>query len=152
MSFPWNITNPGILIEGLPTAAESAFLTNLTGLAYEPGDLLYFDGTDLNRLESGLPGQLLSLDVYSMPQWITITSLSVSFESVAKNLDAADAEYNYTGDNLTSIVYSNGITKTFNYTGDNLTSIVLSGSTPGGISLTKTFTYSGEILTDITYS
>lgn len=75
-----------------------------------------------------------------------------SFETVSKNLSAEDATLNYTGDNLTSIVYASGVTKTLNYTGANLTSIVLSGSTPGGIDLTKTLSYTGDALTGIVYS
>lgn len=151
MSFPWNITNPGILIEGLPTAAESEFLTNLTGLAYEPGDIIYHDGNNLVRLASGIPGQILSLDLYSIPEWIT-NPLADTFETVSKNLKAIDSTLNYTGENLTSIVYSNGITKTLNYTGDKLTSIVLSGSTPGGIELIKILSYTGDNLTSVSYS
>lgn len=80
------------------------------------------------------------------------SGLSDSFETVSKNLDASGATLNYTGDNLTSIDYANGITKTLNYTGDNLTSVVLSGSTPSGITLTKTLVYSGDNLTGVTYS
>ena len=75
-----------------------------------------------------------------------------TFETVSKNLDASNATLNYTGENLTSIEYANGIIKTLAYTGDNLTSIVLSGSTPSGITLTKTFTYTGENLTGVVYS
>lgn len=77
---------------------------------------------------------------------------SVSFETVSKNLDATDATLNYTGENLTSIAYVNGITKTLNYTGENLTSVVLSGSTPSGINLTKTLSYTGDNLTGVLYS
>lgn len=76
-----------------------------------------------------------------------------SFETVSANLDASDATLNYDVDgNITSIDYSNGITKTFNYTGEDITSIVLSGSTPSGISLTKTLTYTSGDVTDIAYS
>jgi len=75
-----------------------------------------------------------------------------TFETVSKNLDATDATLNYTGDNLTSIVYGSGVTKTFNYTGDNLTSVVLSGTTPSGIDLTKTLSYTGTNLTGVAYS
>jgi len=78
--------------------------------------------------------------------------VSVSYETVSKNLAASDAVLSYTGDNLTSIAYFNGITKTLNYTGDNLTSVVLSGSTPGGIDLVKTLSYTGDTLTGVTYS
>lgn len=76
----------------------------------------------------------------------------VSFETVSKNLDPSGATLNYTGDQLTSIDYVNGITKTLNYTGDQLTSIVLSGTTPSGIDLTKTLSYTGDNLTGIAYS
>ena len=75
-----------------------------------------------------------------------------SFETVSKNLDASGATLNYTGEQLDSIDYANGITKTFNYTGDNLTSVVLSGSTPSGIDLTKTLSYTGDNLTGVAYS
>lgn len=83
----------------------------------------------------------------------TISGGSVSFESVSSNLSAYDATLNYNGSgDITSIVYSNGVTKTFNYTGEDITSIVLSGSTPSGISLTKTLTYTDGDVTDIVYS
>lgn len=79
-------------------------------------------------------------------------SITNSFETVSQNLSAVDASLNYSLGNLSSIVYTNGVTKTLNYTGDKLSSIVLSGSTPGGIELTKTLTYSGDNLVNITYS
>jgi hypothetical protein len=78
-----------------------------------------------------------------------------SFENISKNLKSWNALFNYTGTDLTSIVYTDGadtITKTFNYTGTDLTSIVLSGDTPSGISLTKTLNYFDGNLTSITYS
>jgi len=76
-----------------------------------------------------------------------------SFETVSANLSAYDNVLNYDGSgNITSITYSNGVTKTFNYTGADITSIVLSGATPGGIELTKTLTYSSGSVVGITYS
>ena len=75
-----------------------------------------------------------------------------SFETVSKNLAASDGTLNYTGDVLTSIVYANGITKTFAYGPDGLSSITLSGSTPGGIDLVKTLVYSSGKLASISYS
>lgn len=77
------------------------------------------------------------------------------FESVSKNIKSWDFSLNYTGDKLTSIVYTdstNTITKTLNYTADNLTSIVLSGDTPSGIDLTKTLTYTSGNLTSVAYT
>ncbi len=77
----------------------------------------------------------------------------LSFETVSKNLDAADAVIAYDAeDNPTSITYSDGVVKTFTYTGEDLTTITLSGATPEGIDLIKTLSYTGENLTEVTYS
>jgi Major tropism determinant N-terminal domain len=78
--------------------------------------------------------------------------IAESFETVSSNLDASDATLAYSGGNLTSITYANGIVKTLSYSGGNLTSVVLSGATPGGIDLTKTLTYTGSDLTGVSYS
>ena len=86
---------------------------------------------------------------------IVINSVQETFETVSKNIKAWDVTLNYTGGNLTSLVYSYGantITKTLGYTGDLLTSVVLSGNTPSGIDLTKTLIYTGDTLTSINYS
>lgn len=86
--------------------------------------------------------------------WLPVgeAEIASTFETISKNLSASDATLAYTGDNLTSVTYSNGVVKTLNYTGDNLTSVVLSGTLPSGINLTKTLSYSGDNLTGITYS
>jgi hypothetical protein len=78
-------------------------------------------------------------------------SFQDTFETVSKNLSAADAVMTYTGDDLTQITYG-PITKTLAYGVDGLASITLSGSTPGGIDLVKTLTYSAGNLTGVTYS
>lgn len=82
--------------------------------------------------------------------------IGVSFETVNKNLSAYPNVLNYTGDDLTSIVYttSNGIiTKTLAYSGANLISIVLSGDLPSKlVETTKTLSYVGDNLKNITYS
>ncbi len=75
-----------------------------------------------------------------------------SFETVNKNLDASNATLGYSGGNLVTVAYANGITKTLAYTGDNLTTVTLSGSTPGGIDLVKTLSYTGDDLTGVAYS
>lgn len=79
-----------------------------------------------------------------------------SFETVSKNLKSNPYVLNYTGDLLTSIVYTTwattSITKTLSYTGDQLTSVVLSGDLPALIQTTKTLTYTWDNLTSITYS
>ena len=75
-----------------------------------------------------------------------------SYETVSKNLSGVPFNLNYSSGLLTSVVYSNGITKTFNRTGNKITSIVLSGATPSGIALTKTLGYTGDNLTSVGYS
>jgi hypothetical protein len=79
-------------------------------------------------------------------------SFEDTFETVSKNLSAADAVMTYTGEDLTQITYGGTITKTLTYGVDGLASITLSGAVPGGISLTKTLTYSGGNLAGYTYS
>jgi hypothetical protein len=78
--------------------------------------------------------------------------IAETFETVSKNLSAFEYTLNYTGDELTSIVYANGVTKTFTYGPDGLASIILSGATPGGIDLVKTFTYNVGKLAGVSYS
>ena len=78
--------------------------------------------------------------------------LQDSFETVSANLAASDGVMSYTGQDLTSIAYSNGITKTLAYSLDGLASVTLSGNTPSGIALTKTLNYSGGNLVGFTYS
>jgi hypothetical protein len=75
-----------------------------------------------------------------------------TFETVSKNLSSEDATLHYTGDLLTSIAYSNGITKTFAYGPDGLSTVTLSGAVPGGIDLVKTLVYSAGNLVGVTYS
>lgn len=70
------------------------------------------------------------------------SSTTPSFEIVSQNLSAVDATYTYDGDELATVVLSNGITKTLGYGPDGLQTVTLSGATPGGIDLTKTLTYS----------
>lgn len=103
----------------------------------------------LGEAQKRLSVNLTETGVEFVPENASATS---TFETVSKNLTAVGATLNYTGQNLTSIVYVGGITKTLNYTGDNLTSVVLSGTTPAGIDLTKTLTYTGDNLTGVSYS
>ena len=103
----------------------------------------------LTKLEKDMTTKLSSSST------ILSDKVGKSFETVSKNLKGWGVEYSYSGDLLSSIVYSSGsetITKSFNYTGDVLDSIVLSGDVPNGIKLTKTFNYLGEVLDNIVYS
>jgi hypothetical protein len=75
-----------------------------------------------------------------------------TFETVSKNQKSVDYELVYTDGDLTSIVYTNGITKTLGYADGELVTIILSGATPAGIDLVKTLTYTAGELTSVAYS
>ena len=117
---------------------------------YQVGDLVFYQGASyVAKLQT--VGNLPTNTTY----WQLVISVQEYFEYVSKNIKSWNYSLNYTGDKLTSVVYtenSNTITKTLNYTGDKLTSIVLSGDTPTGIDLTKTLTYTGDQLTSVAYS
>lgn len=105
----------------------------------------------------GTTGQLLrkaSATDYDT-EWFTGSGgggIAESFETVSKNLTASGAVIAYSGGELETITYANGVVKTFAYGVDGLSTVTLSGSTPGGIDLIKTFTYSVGELTGWTYS
>lgn len=83
------------------------------------------------------------------------SSSATSFESVSQNLSAYNSTIAYSGDNVVTVTYSTpggSIVKTFNYTGDDITSIVLSGAIPSGIATTKTLTYTSGNVTGVAYS
>lgn len=76
-----------------------------------------------------------------------------TFETVSKNLASSNGVLGYTGSDLTTITYANGVLKTLAYdaVGD-LLSVTLSGATPEGIQLVKTFSYTSGELSSFTYS
>lgn len=81
------------------------------------------------------------------------SGIAGTFETVNKNLDAANAVLAYNGNaDLETITYASGVVKTFAYASGDLISITLSGATPDGIDLIKTLTYTGGNLTGVTYS
>jgi hypothetical protein len=101
------------------------------------------------------PLVLIGGQVQELPATDTLPGVGAgadSFETISKNLSATDATFNYTGDQLTSINYASGITKTLAYGVDGLSSVTLSGSTPGGIALVKTFVYTAGKVTGFNYS
>lgn len=66
-----------------------------------------------------------------------------AFETIAQNLDSANASIAYDGSGrISTITYANGIVKTCTYDGSGrLTVITLSGPTPAGIDLIRTASY-----------
>lgn len=77
---------------------------------------------------------------------------AVSFETVSRNLSAVGAVLSYSGQDLASVTYANGVIKSFTYGPDGLASVTLSGAIPDGIATVKTLTYTGGNLTAITYT
>ena len=76
-----------------------------------------------------------------------------TFETVNKNLASSNGVLGYTGSDLTTITYANGILKTLAYdAGGDLLSVTLSGATPEGIKLVKTLSYTSGELSSFTYS
>jgi hypothetical protein len=78
-----------------------------------------------------------------------------TFEAVSKNLNSYPFSLTYTGDNLTSVVYTTprgAITKTLAYTGDDLTSVVISGALIIKTPITKTLAYTSGNLSSVAYS
>jgi hypothetical protein len=65
---PFNITNPGIFIPNLLTSQEALFVSNLSGLSYATGDIIYYDGTNLTRLPIGSDGTYLKV-ASGIPSW-----------------------------------------------------------------------------------
>lgn len=59
-----------IYLGGELTSGEQAFVQNLHGLSYAQGDVLYHDGTNLNRLAAGTNGQVLTTaGAAANPSW-----------------------------------------------------------------------------------
>jgi hypothetical protein len=52
------------------TAAETAFVQNIAALAYEQGDILYYNGTAITVLHHGTAGQVLQTGGHAAnPSW-----------------------------------------------------------------------------------
>ena len=60
--------NPGIGGINELTDAEELFVQNIAGLSYSSGDILYHDGSNLQRLAKGSDGEVLKL-ASGIPSW-----------------------------------------------------------------------------------
>lgn len=54
--------NPGVVVLDKITDVEMILIQNLTGLPYKKGDIIYFDGKNINVLPIGRKGQVLTVD------------------------------------------------------------------------------------------
>lgn len=87
MSQLFNTNNPGIADIGGLTLSESLFLSNLVGLSYSVGDILYIDaGGEFTNLGIGTEGQVLKV-TSGFPAWGTDTGGAGS-----GNVDGGDAD------------------------------------------------------------
>lgn len=120
---------------------------DITSLQNSLNSLLTDNATDteLSNVVANLQNQIDNIS----------TGATESFETILKNHLAWNVSYTYSNGLVATKVLSNGtdtITATYNYTNNDLTSIVLSGDVPTGISTTKTINYSNGQIIGILYS
>jgi len=72
MSNPFESNNPGLGGLDELTSFEEEFISDLSGLPYVTGDILYYDGIELNRLPIGTSTQVLTVDG-GLPSWETLS-------------------------------------------------------------------------------
>ncbi len=130
--------NPGIGGLDELTDAEELFIQNIAGLSYASGDVLYHDGTDLQRLAKGTNGQFLKLDS-GIPAWETIAGggdmLASTYDpaTVSEQLVGLTAIQTLTNKTLTSPKINEDVAVTSTATELNLLDGIttLSGSNTG---------------------
>ena len=72
MSIFHGVNNPGVDLLDL-TSAEVTFVTDLAGLSFAQGDILYYDGSALNRLAAGTSGHYLKTQgAAANPVWAAV--------------------------------------------------------------------------------
>jgi hypothetical protein len=148
-------------------AIDFGEIRGLDTSAYAEGDVLWISDTVVGGLTTTEPtGSLVMPVAFVVKSHVNNGEIMVrinpineaafakqSFETVAKNLSASNAELTYSSGDLETVEYSNGITKTLAYNGGgDLETITLSGSTPAGITLVKTLGYDDGNLSTITFS
>jgi len=73
----FNIANPRLYIQRLLTSQEQQFVTDLVGLTYATGDILYYNGSELTNLAIGSTGESLIVTA-GIPNWayLAVSDLS----------------------------------------------------------------------------
>lgn len=75
--------NPGISFTGQLTIPEITLLQDLANLAYQRGDILYYDGTQLQRLPAGTAGYVLQTGGPGAdPSWGATNSETLAHEAI----------------------------------------------------------------------
>ena len=102
---PFNITNPGIWIDGILTSAERGFVTNLQGLNYETGDILYANSDgELVLLKAGTNGEFVKL-VSGVPAWASAAAAAddTAYDATTWNGNTDAATKNAIRDKIESL-------------------------------------------------
>ena len=102
---PFNITNPGIWIDGILTSAERGFVTNLQGLNYETGDILYANSDgELVLLKAGTNGEFVKL-VSGVPAWASAAAAAddTAYDATSWNGNTDAATKNAIRDKIESL-------------------------------------------------
>ena len=150
-------TNPGKVIIGYLKSSEVAFVEHLVGLPYEEGDILYYDGSNLNRLSIGTDGQVLTVSS-GLPIWAAGGGGGGQVDSVVGgtgiDVNATDP-VNPTVNLDSATVASLGLADSALQSGDNIsllnndagytTNVGTVTSVSGGTGLTGSVTSSGSI-------
>lgn len=99
--FPFNITNPGICIEGLLTSQEADLVSELAGLSYSAGDILYHDGNQFQNLAIGTEDQVLAVSAGGIPEWVTGGGGGGNFDDFVLDADSGTPETVEDGNTVT---------------------------------------------------
>ena len=118
--------NPGLAGIDELTLAEESFIGSLVGLAYQTGDMLYYNGTQLDRLAVEFMVPLPSYLEYVLTG-ADITQVNIWTDS-GKGTKLFTKDITYSGGNPTTIVMTNEltsavITTTIAYSGSDISSI-----------------------------
>lgn len=144
---------PGAVLPSISVGPDLSSQRNLNVLigTVQPGETTPTFGMVINQPVR----QMFSLVVAPVKFTATPSGDAVpTFETISKNLAAIASTLTYSGSQVISQTFANGIIKTFGYGGPGglPNTITLSGAVPSGIALVKTISYTGTKPTGVAYS
>lgn len=74
------------------TDAEELFIGNLVNLAFQNGDILYYNSGALQRLAIGSPGDVLTVSA-GLPSWQTGGASGITIEVPTGTVDDSNADF-----------------------------------------------------------